>query len=70
MTTDLRGYLSQVSRAKELAIVKKKVSTKYEIAAVTAKLDGSKAVLFEISKKVNFVLYQILLVQRKDLRLL
>ena len=54
MTTDLRGYLSQVSRAKELAIVKKKVSTKYEIAAVTAKLDGSKAVLFENIKESKF----------------
>ncbi|MDE1827333.1 MAG: UbiD family decarboxylase, partial [Thaumarchaeota archaeon] len=54
MTADLRGYLSQVSKAKELAIVKKRVSTKYEIAAVTAKLDGSKAVLFENIKESKF----------------
>jgi UbiD family decarboxylase len=47
MGLDLRTYLAQISRTKELVIVKKKVSTKYEIAAVTAKMDGSKAVLFE-----------------------
>ncbi|MDE1829138.1 MAG: UbiD family decarboxylase [Thaumarchaeota archaeon] len=54
MTTDLRGYLGQVAKAKELAIIKKRVSTKYEIAAITAKLDGSKAVLFENIKESKF----------------
>ncbi len=54
MTSDLRGYLAQVSKSKELVIVKKKVSTKYEIAAITAKLDGSKAVLFENIKESKF----------------
>jgi len=54
MTADLRGYLAQVSKSKELAIVKKKVSAKYEIAAITAKLDGSKAVLFENIKESKF----------------
>ncbi len=54
MVTDLRGYLSQVSKAKELAVVKKKVSTKYEIAAITAKLDGSKAILFQNIKENKF----------------
>lgn len=54
MATDLRGYLSQLSNAKELGVVKRKVSTKYEIAAVTAKLDGSKAVLFENIKESKF----------------
>jgi UbiD family decarboxylase len=47
MNPDLRSYLTQISKSNELAIVKKKVSTKYEIAAVTAKMDGSKAILFE-----------------------
>ncbi len=54
MTVGLRDYLKQISKAKELAIVKKQVSTKYEIAAVTAKLDGSKAVLFENIKESKF----------------
>lgn len=52
--TDLRGYLAHVARAGELAVVKKKVSAKYEIAAITAKLDGSKAVLFENVKESKF----------------
>jgi 2,5-furandicarboxylate decarboxylase 1 len=54
MNSDLRNYLGKITRINELAIVKKKVSTKYEIAAVTAKLDGSKAVLFENIKESKF----------------
>ncbi|MGC1708604.1 MAG: UbiD family decarboxylase, partial [Nitrosotalea sp.] len=54
MSSDLRNYLGKITRINELAIVKKKVSTKYEIAAVTAKLDGSKAVLFENIKESKF----------------
>lgn len=54
MSADLRGYLDRLARAGELAVVKKKVSTKYEIAAVTAKLDGSKAVMFENIKESKF----------------
>ena len=45
--TDLRNYISQLKKLKQLKTVKTKVSTKFEIAAITAKLDGSDAVLFE-----------------------
>ncbi len=51
---DLRGYLAKVAGAGELAVVKRRVSTKYEIAAITAKLDGSSAVLFENIKESKF----------------
>ena len=54
MSHDLRNYISQINKIKELAIVKKKISTKYEIAAVTAKMDGSKAILFENVKDSKF----------------
>ena len=47
MTVDMRSFLQQIKKTNDLFTVKKKVSTKYEIAAVTEKLDGSKAVLFE-----------------------
>jgi len=45
--TDLRNYLSLIKKSGELKIIKKKVSTKYEIAGITAKVDGSTAILFE-----------------------
>jgi 2,5-furandicarboxylate decarboxylase 1 len=54
MTPDLRSYLAQITRTKELVIIKKKVSTTFEIAAVTAKMDGSQAVLFENVKGSKF----------------
>jgi len=54
MSHDLRNYIGQINKIKELAIVKKKISTKYEIAAVTAKMDGSKAILFENVKDSKF----------------
>jgi len=44
--TDLRNYLSLIKKNGELKIIKKKVSTKYEIAGITAKVDGSTAILF------------------------
>jgi UbiD family decarboxylase len=44
---DMRDFLQQIKKTNDLFTVKKKVSTKYEIAAVTEKLDGSKAALFE-----------------------
>ena len=47
MTVDMRSFLQQIKKSNDLVTVKKKVSTKYEVAAVTAKLDGSKAALFE-----------------------
>ena len=52
--TDLRNYLSQVKKLHQLKTVKTKVSTKFEIAALTAKLDGSDAVLFENIKESEF----------------
>ena len=54
MSYDLRSYLARITKINELAIVKKKISTKYEIAAVTAKMDGSKAILFENVKDSKF----------------
>ena len=52
--TDLRSYISQIKKLKQIKIVKTKVSTKFEIAAITAKLDGSDAVLFENIKESKF----------------
>ncbi|VVC05384.1 3-octaprenyl-4-hydroxybenzoate carboxy-lyase [uncultured archaeon] len=53
-SSDLRNYLNQISKINELAIVKKKISMNFEIAALTAKMDGSKAVLFENVKDSKF----------------
>lgn len=52
--TDLRNYISLIKRNGELKIIKKKVSTKYEIAAITAKVNGAHAVLFENIKESKF----------------
>ncbi len=54
MQIDLRSYLASVKKSGDLAVIKRKVSTKYEIAAITARLDGSKAALFENIKGKNF----------------
>ncbi|MEO9277324.1 MAG: UbiD family decarboxylase [Nitrososphaera sp.] len=54
MNYDLRGYIDFISKEKDLAVIKKRVSTKYEIAAITAKMEGSKAVLFENIKESKF----------------
>ena len=56
MTADIRSFLQEIKKTNDLIKVKKKVSTKYEIAALTAKLDGSKAVLFENIKGSKFKL--------------
>ena len=48
--TDLRTYIDQIKKLGQLYTIKKKVSTKYEIAALTAKVDGS-AILFENIKE-------------------
>ena len=47
MTVDMRSFLQQIKKTNDVFTVKKRVSKKYEIAAVTEKLDGSKAALFE-----------------------
>src|SRR5216684_2540581 len=51
--TDLRAYLDQIKKLNELSFVKKKVSTKYEIAAVTSKIDCGNAILFENIKEYD-----------------
>ncbi len=66
MTSDMRSYLDILSKKGELAIVKKKVSTKFEIAAVTAKMDGSKAILFENIKDSKFSVVSNLVGTRKS----
>jgi len=49
--TDLRAYIDQIKNLNQLHVIKKKVSTKYEIAALTAKVDGTNAILFENIKE-------------------
>ncbi len=49
--TDIRSYIDQVKNAGQLLIIKKKVSTKHEIAAITAKAEGGNAILFENIKE-------------------
>ena len=56
MTVDIRSFLQQIKKTNDIFTVKKSVSTKYEIAAVTEKLDGSKVVLFENVKGSKFKL--------------
>jgi len=63
--TDLRNYISQLKKSQDLKTVKTKVSTKFEIAGITAKVDGSHAVLFENIKESNFRLVANLVGTRK-----
>ena len=44
---DLRSYLEELRRAGCLSVVGRRVSPRHEIAAVTARADGSDALLFE-----------------------
>jgi UbiD family decarboxylase len=46
-SVDFRSYLSLLQSEDELVRVKQDVSAEFELAAVTAKLDGKQAVLFE-----------------------
>jgi UbiD family decarboxylase len=46
-SVDFRSYLSLLQSEGELARVKRDISAEFELAAVTAKLDGKQAVLFE-----------------------
>jgi len=62
---DLRGFISQIKKTKDLKTVKTNVSTKFEIAGITAKVDGSYAVLFENIKESNFHLVANLVGTRK-----
>ena len=63
--SDLRSYISQIKKINELKTVKSPVSTKYEIAGITAKVDGSDAVLFEKIKESDFRLIANLVGTRK-----
>jgi 3-polyprenyl-4-hydroxybenzoate decarboxylase and related decarboxylases len=51
MTADIREYISKLKKSKEIKIIKKKVSTKFEIAGITAEADGTSALLFENIKQ-------------------
>lgn len=62
---DLKFFISQIKKSKDLKTVKTKVSTKFEIAGITAKVDGSHAVLFENIKESNFSLVANLVGTRK-----
>jgi len=53
MTVDMRSFLQEIKKTNDVFTVKKRVSTKYEIAAVTEKLDGSKAPCLKISRETN-----------------
>lgn len=46
-STDFRSFLFMLQSQNELVYVKREVNAEYEIAAVTARLDGKQAVLFE-----------------------
>src|SRR5690606_14343902 len=46
-SVDLRSFLSLLETEGELVRVKQDVNPKFELAAVTAKLDGKQAVIFE-----------------------
>ncbi|MCI0562942.1 MAG: UbiD family decarboxylase [Nitrososphaera sp.] len=51
---DLRGFLSNLEGEQELVHVKRDVNPKFELAAVTAKLDGRQAVLFSKVRDSRF----------------
>ncbi len=63
--SDLRNYISQIKKTNALKTIKSSVSTKYEIAGITAKVDGSHAVLFEKIKESHFRLISNLVGTRK-----
>jgi len=63
--TDLRNYISLIKKSGDLKTIKSPVSTKFEIAGITAKIDGSFAVLFENIKESEFNLVSNLVGTRK-----
>ena len=63
--TDLRNYISQIKKIQGLKTVKTKVSTKYEIAGITAKMDGLHSILFENVKDNDFQVVTNLVGSRK-----
>ena len=63
--SDLRRYLAQIKRSGDLRTVGARVSAKYEIAGITAKVDGSHAVLFENVRSSDFRLVSNLVGTRR-----
>ena len=63
--SDLRNFISQIKKTKDLKIIKTRVSTKFEIAGITAKVDSSYAVLFENIAESDFSLVSNLIGTRK-----
>ena len=63
--TDLRNYISLIKKSGDLKTIKSPVSTKYEIAGITAKVDGSFAIMFENIKESKFNLVSNLVGTRK-----
>jgi UbiD family decarboxylase len=63
--TDLRNYISLIKKSGDLKTIKTPVSTKYEIAGITAKVDGSFAVMFENIRESEFNLVANLVGTRK-----
>ena len=47
MTVDLRTFLSQIKKTNDLKTIKKRVSTKFEIATITEQFENSNALLFQ-----------------------
>ena len=54
MTRDLRTFLTEIRKSKDLKTIKKPVSLKYEIATITEKFEDSNAILFENVKGRKF----------------
>ena len=52
--SDLRSFLNQIKKTKDLKTIKKPVSLKYEIATITEKFEDSNAVLFQNVKGRKF----------------
>ena len=64
--TDLRIYLELLKKTKDLKTIKKSVSLKYEIAAITAKADGSHAIIFDkLKEKKSELFFHCLLMPAK-----
>ena len=47
MANDLRSFLSQIKKTNDLKTIKKRVSTKFEIASITEQFENSNALLFQ-----------------------
>ena len=63
--SDLRKYLALISKTKDVRTIKKQVSTKYEIAAITSKFDGHEALIFNNVKNSKFSIVSNLVGTRK-----